>query len=1171
MSLDQRGTKVSIDKKDDIVFQAVSWYAQDIDFSEIDNEEDASLDYNKYVIKCFGSTINGQTVSVTIKDFTPYFYVKISDTWGTKEVEIFKEFLYTKLPYKLSNAIISMKILHRKDFWGFTNEKKFKFIRICLRNQKTMRILAKLLSSECQIRRISSKPTKFKVYESNIDPYIRFMHINNIEPCGWIQIPGNTYTICNEIMPSTCQIDVEVHWSKVAKFDSDDIAPFVVASFDIECSSMSGDFPVPKKDYRKVASDLYELFTQGLKTEFDEYKKKEAIIHSIKYAIGIEKESKYGDIIRQVEPKSSFKASKIVSDLNMFIDDFFIILSGKNIEDPCREKIIAMMNKRLSEDKLGLPTLKGDPIIQIGTTFHKFGEKECCYRHIITVGSCDMIEGADVEQCETEEELLIRWRDMIKRTNPDAMIGFNIFGFDMVYMHERADDLGIQSEFMKGVGRFQDIVSAFKETKLSSSALGDNILKFIDMEGRVLIDIMKVVQRDHKLDSYKLDNVAHHFMGQNKHDVSPADIIRLQKGSSADRKVIAEYCIQDCMLCNHLTMKLEILANNMGMANVCLVPLSFIFMRGQGIKIFSLVLKECKEDGYLIPVVKAAYSGPPPWMTQPAVAPKPVADDDGYEGAIVLEPKEGIYIDEPVAVLDYASLYPSSMISENLSHDCIVLDKQYDNLPGVEYLDISYDIYEGMGDKKVKSSERVCRYVQYPDGKKGIIPSILMKLLKARKTTRKKMELSVVKMLDGITHRGIYNEDTGVLTFPEGGALQLDKNEIESVDDFYNDFQKAVLDGMQNAYKVTANSLYGQIGARTSPIYLKDIAACTTATGRKMILMAKDFLEKNYNANIVYGDTDSIFVVFPNSVFEPTDDISFEQMQTFKGKSKIMPSIAAAIKASGEFKHGIKAPHDLEYEKTFWPFVLLSKKRYVGNVYEKDDRKCKQKSMGIVLKRRDNAPIVKRIYGGIIDIILGKQNVQESIDFLTTTLKELVDGTCPLEDLIISKSLRAEYKDPTRIAHKVLAERIGQRDPGNKPQVNDRIPFVYICPPQTFKSKVKVLQGNRIEHPDFIRKNKIKPDYAFYITNQIMKPVLQVYGVIAEQVRGNKHGLEFYQIQRAKLMAELKDEKRVKDKISQMKEEDVQMVLFNPILTKLENIRNKNKEITEWFKPLQRL
>jgi DNA polymerase elongation subunit (family B) len=321
----------------------------------------------------------------------------------------------------------------------------------------------------------------------------------------------------------------------------------------------------------------------------------------------------------------------------------------------------------------------------------------------------------------------------------------------------------------------------------------------------------------------------------------------------------------------------------------------------------------------------------------------------------------------------------------------------------------------------------------------------------------------------------------------------------------------------------------------------------------------------------VYGDTDSIFVVFPNSVFEPTDDISFEQMQTFKGKSKIMPSIAAAIKASGEFKHGIKAPHDLEYEKTFWPFVLLSKKRYVGNVYEKDDRKCKQKSMGIVLKRRDNAPIVKRIYGGIIDIILGKQNVQESIDFLTTTLKELVDGTCPLEDLIISKSLRAEYKDPTRIAHKVLAERIGQRDPGNKPQVNDRIPFVYICPPQTFKSKVKVLQGNRIEHPDFIRKNKIKPDYAFYITNQIMKPVLQVYGVIAEQVRGNKHGLEFYQIQRAKLMAELKDETRVQDKISQMKEEDVQMVLFNPILTKLENIRNKNKEITEWFKPLQRL
>ena len=75
--------------------------------------------------------------------------------------------------------------------------------------------------------------------------------------------------------------------------------------------------------------------------------------------------------------------------------------------------------------------------------------------------------------------------------------------------------------------------------------------------------------------------------------------------------------------------------------------------------------------------------------------------------------------------------------------------------------------------------------------------------------------------------------------------------------DTYNDFEKAVFDSLQLAYKITANSLYGQTGAKTSPIYMKSIAACTTATGRNMIMKAKDFVEKNYNADVIYGDTDS--------------------------------------------------------------------------------------------------------------------------------------------------------------------------------------------------------------------------------------------------------------------------------------------------------------------------
>ena len=89
-------------------------------------------------------------------------------------------------------------------------------------------------------------------------------------------------------------------------------------------------------------------------------------------------------------------------------------------------------------------------------------------------------------------------------------------------------------------------------------------------------------------------------------------------------------------------------------------------------------------------------------------------------------------------------------------------------------------------------------------------------------------------------------------------------------------------------------------------------------------------------------------------------------------------------------------------------------------LYEFDATKCKCKSMGIVLKRRDNAPIVKDVYGGIIDILMKDKNIDKSIDFLHKQLTQLVEKKVPDEKLIISKSLRSFYKNPKQIAHGVV-------------------------------------------------------------------------------------------------------------------------------------------------------
>ena len=145
--------------------------------------------------------------------------------------------------------------------------------------------------------------------------------------------------------------------------------------------------------------------------------------------------------------------------------------------------------------------------------------------------------------------------------------------------------------------------------------------------------------------------------------------------------------------------------------------------------------------------------------------------------------------------------------------------------------------------------------------------------------------------------------------------------------------------------------------------------------------------------------------------------------------------------------------------------------------YESDPEKCKRNEMGIVLKRRDNAPIVKDIYGGIIEILMKKQNIQEAIDFLRGCLQNIVEEKYPMEKLIITKSLRSGYKNPKSIAHKVLSDRITARDPGNKPSSGDRIPFVYIVT----KDK-KALQGEKIETPTFISENKLSIYIYVFVT-----------------------------------------------------------------------------------------
>jgi hypothetical protein len=307
--------------------------------------------------------------------------------------------------------------------------------------------------------------------------------------------------------------------------------------------------------------------------------------------------------------------------------------------------------------------------------------------------------------------------------------------------------------------------------------------------------------------------------------------------------------------------------------------------------------------------------------------------------------------------------------------------------------------------------------------------------------------------------------------------------------------------------------------------------------------------------NIIVHNTDSVFFTF--NLQNP------ETGENIRGKPALEMTIEIAQDAAQLCTQWLKPPMELSYEKTLMPFILLSKKRYVGMLYEEDANKGKLKYMGLSLKRRDSCDYLKDTYGGILNILMKENNIKPAIDFLEKSLNDLIKGNVAMDKLMITKALRSDYKNPQQIAHRVLADRIGQRDPGNKPKPGDRMRFVHIV-----NDTKKALQGEKIETPEFIVANDLKIDYIFYITNQLMKPLQQLLGLALEQIwtYQNKHGMiktfKKDMVQMDKEYDNLEVLMKKREKYCSAK---IKVLLFDKVLNKINNDKHNIQEITNFF------
>jgi len=534
------------------------------------------------------------------------------------------------------------------------------------------------------------------------------------------------------------------------------------------------------------------------------------------------------------------------------------------------------------------PEANHDPVIQIANVVTRYGEKQPFIKNVFCLEETSPITNTQVLEFDKEQELLRRWSEFIQEVDPDVIIGYNICNFDFPYLLDRAKHL-------KVIGfdqwtRLRNARSEAKATNFSSKQMGNRDTKATNTNGRLQLDLLQLVQRDHQLRSYTLNSVCAQFLGEQKEDVHHTMITELFNGTPENRRRLAVYCLKDAWLPQRLMDKLSCLENYTEMSRVTGVPFNFLLSRGQQVKFISQLFRKTREQHLVIPNL-----------------PNAGGDDGQYEGATVIEPTRGYY-DCPIATLDFASLYPSIIQAHNLCYTTMLKKEAIEKLKLVK--DEDYIV--------TPNGDMFCTIKQ----RKGLLSQILEELLTARKQAKREL------------------------------ATETDP------------FKKAVLNGRQLALKISANSVYGLTGASNGKVPCLAIASSTTAYGRQMIERTKGEVEAKYtiangythDAQVIYGDTDSVMVKFGTTDLREAMKLGEE----------------AAAFVSSKFVKPIK----LEFEKVYFPYLLINKKRYAGLYYTNPDKYDKMDTKGIETVRRDNCRLVQNVIETVLRMILIDRDVQ---------------------------------------------------------------------------------------------------------------------------------------------------------------------------------------------------
>ncbi len=497
----------------------------------------------------------------------------------------------------------------------------------------------------------------------------------------------------------------------------------------------------------------------------------------------------------------------------------------------------------------------------------------------------------------TEKEIIRKFSELIEKTDPDVITGYNIDNYDIRKIIERAEYNGMKDALPWGRDRGQP--------KLFSE-------RFWRVKGRIISDAWWAVKKEMRPKQETLNAVSKLILGEEKLDVDPKHMDDEWKNN---RDRVMEYCIQDANLALRILLAVGTLRKGMDLAAVTALPTEDVLVSGTSTLVDSLLIRAADRSGVAVPM-----SGK-----------KRAQKDSQIAGGYVHTMKPGLY--HWVTVLDFKSMYPSLIIANNVCFTTLCADGEIEAPSGARYMS--------------------------PERKKGLLPAILTELMERRDSIKKRMKQTS------------------------------------------DPYEHGYLDGLQAAVKIVMNTFYGVFASDFYRFTDKGIGASITSFARSRITGIISDLE-NEGHPVIYGDTDSVFILSPGNSLEEAVEFGKEQSERFS-------------------RNGMT----LEFEKLLEPlFSHGMKKRYVGRVVwpEKQDDLLVR---GYEIRRSDSFDLQSRMLTELFGKILDEDN-SGALALVKDTIRDVVSGKVPAEDLVISRTCRGldAYENPERMANVQAARKL---------------------------------------------------------------------------------------------------------------------------------------------------